>query len=123
MAATPRELAESLLNGFMARDKARILACFAPNGLLIDPHYPQPAMQGHEAIAAGLDFAFGMLAQPGFTVRHAWQDETSCVLEVDTHHTFVTGQVAQFPQVFVFEFAGELIARVQSYVPYPPPAP
>ena len=123
MTTPPRALAQALLDAFMAKDKARILAAFAADGLLIDPHYPQPAMQGQDAIAAGLDFALGFIQQPGFMVRKAWQDDASCVLEVDTSHTFVNGQQAQFPQVFVFDFDGELIRRFQAYAPYPPPAP
>ena len=123
MTASPRELAQALLDAFMAKDKARILALFAADGALIDPHYPQPVMQGKDAVAAGLDFGLGFIQQPCFTVRKAWQDDVSCVLEVDTFHTFVNGEQARFPQVFVFDFYGELIRRVQAYVPYPPPAP
>lgn len=123
MTTSTHTLAQSLLNAFMAKDKARVLAAFTDDGVLIDPHYPQPVMQGKDAIGAGLDFGFGFIQQPGFAVRKTWADETSCVVEVDTHHTFINGTEAQFPQIFVFEFAGGLISRLQSYVPYPPPAP
>lgn len=120
---TPSSRAQALLDAFIAKDKAAILAAFADDGVMIDPHYPQPAMQGKDAISAGLDFSLGFIQQPGFTVRNRWENGTSCVLETDTHHTFINGTEAQFPQVFVFEFAGDLIQRLQAYVPYPPPAP
>jgi ketosteroid isomerase-like protein len=120
---TASALARSFLDAFVAKDRDTVLAAFADDGLMVDPHYPQPVMQGKEAIAAGLDAMLGFIQQPGLVVRKAWEDETSCVLETETHHVFVDGNEAHFPQVFVFEFSGDQIRRLQAYVPYPPPAP
>jgi ketosteroid isomerase-like protein len=122
MQGQTRDIMAAALQALTAKDKAGFLALLADDAVFIDPHYPQPAMQGKAAISEGLDFSFGMLAQPGFSIRHLWQDGDSGAMEVDTHHRLVTGQELHFPQVFVVETRAGLITRVQTYVPYPPPA-
>lgn len=123
MASATQDIMDSILATFQAKDKAAFLDLLADDAVLIDPHYPTPAMQGKATIGAGVDFAFGMLAQPGFTVRNRWINGDSGVMEVATHHRMVTGQELDFPQVFVVETRDGKITRLQSYVPYPPPAP
>lgn len=117
-----REMMQEVLTKFEAKDVEGVVALFAPDGALIDPHYPQPMMQGHEAIRDGLEDAFMRLEQPGFTIRSAWLDQESGVMEVATHHRLMGGIELDFPQVFVVEVQDGLIKRMQSYVPYPPPA-
>ena len=119
-----QKLMTAVLAAFMEKDKEAVLALFADDGALIDPHYPQPVMQGKAAIGAGLDSAFAQLAQPGFVVRHTWLDGESGVMEVDTHHVLYMNDIhLDFPQVFVVETTGgQFITRMQSYCPYPPPA-
>jgi imidazoleglycerol phosphate dehydratase HisB len=80
-------------------------------------------MHGKAAIQQGVTFAFGMLKQPGFTIRHFWTMENTGAVEVDTHHVLENGAEVQFPQVFVFEIRDDLLSRFQSYAPYPPPQP
>jgi ketosteroid isomerase-like protein len=113
---------EKLVRAFAAKDLSQALDCFTEDALFFDPHYPQPQMQGKVAIQEGFQFAFGILKQPGFTVRHLWTADNSGALEVDTNHVFQDGSEAHFPQVFVFETRDNLLTRLQAYVPYPPPA-
>lgn len=118
-----RALVERMLRAFEAKDAQRAASCFTEDGLFIDPHYPEPAIQGRAAIQQGFGFAFGMLEQPGFTIRNFWSNETSGATEVDTDHIMADGSEVQFPQVFVFETKDGLLSRFQAYVPYPPPSP
>lgn len=115
------------LRRFEKRDTDSIAASFAADGVFIDPHYPPPigpAVAGREAIRGAVAGVFGVIQQPGFTVRHAfWSDNPSVAsVEVDTHHRMTDGTTVAFPQVFVGEIdpAG-LLLRLQSYLPYPPP--
>jgi ketosteroid isomerase-like protein len=117
------------LRQFEKRDADGIVERFAPDGTFIDPHYPPPIgpeITGREAIRGALSFVFTLVQQPGFTVRHAFSSadhpEVASV-EVDTHHTFADGTTVDFPQVFVAEIDSDgLLRRLQSYLPYPPPA-
>src|SRR5215211_7711217 len=100
-----------------------IMACFADDAVVYDPHYPTPEMRGKDAIRQNFTWGFSMIQQPGFTIRNAWVGDTSGAVEVDTHHTFPNGAEVRFPQVFVLETEGGLLTRLQAYAPYPPPAP
>jgi ketosteroid isomerase-like protein len=110
-----------VLGAFERKDMDGVLASFADDGVLFDVHYPSPLMQGKDAIRAGMENAFGMLKQPGFTMRNVWEGENNCAVEVDTHHVLQNGMEINFPQVFIMEARDGLITRLQSYVPYPPP--
>ncbi len=123
MTTDNRALIERLLRAFEAKNIQETVDCFAEDGLLVDPHYPEPTMRGKAAIQQGLEFAFGMLKQPGFEIRHMWSHDQSGAVEVDTHHRLQDDSEARFPQVLVFETQNGLFTRVQLYVPYPPPAP
>lgn len=119
-----------LLDGFKAKDVEAVVGLFAADGAFSDPHYPPPigpTMTGHDAIRQGVAWALGVLEQPGFTVRHElWNPEnpTVAAVEVDTHHRMVGGAMVTPPQLFVAEVGDDgLLRRVQSYAPYPPPAP
>jgi ketosteroid isomerase-like protein len=120
-AAVNREIIERVLGAFERKDMDGVLASFADDGVLFDVHYPSPLMQGKDAIRAGMENAFGMLKQPGFTMRNVWEGENNCAVEVDTHHILQNGMEINFPQVFIMEARDGLITRLQSYVPYPPP--
>jgi len=122
MSPDNRVLVERLLKAFESKDLEAALACFADDALLFDPHYPTPEMRGKAAIRAGFEFIFGIVRQPGFTIRHFWTGDHNGALEVDTHHVLADDTEARFPQVFVFEIGDGLIRRFQAYVPYPPPA-
>ncbi len=120
------EVVQRLLDAFIARDVATAVACFAEDGVLIDPHYPQSQMRGRQVIAENLRQMFAVLVQPGFSVRQGWQTAVdgsgSGAIEIDTHHRFADGSEARFPQVFVYEIEDHRLSRLQAYVPYPPPA-
>ncbi len=123
MSTDNQALVERLLKAFEAKDLDAALACFADDALLFDPHYPTPEMHGKAAIRGGFEFIFGIVKQPGFTIRHLWSGDQDGDFEVDTHHVLGDGTEVRFPQVFVFEMGDGLIRRLQAYVPYPPPAP
>jgi ketosteroid isomerase-like protein len=117
------------LREFEKRDADAIAARFAPDGVFVDPHYPPPTgpeITGREAIRGALAGVFQVLAQPGFTVRHAFagaDNPAVAAVEVDTRHVLADGGSVEFPQVFVGEVdADGLLLRLESYLPYPPPA-
>ena len=116
-------VARRMLEAIIAKDKDRILALFTDDAVFFDPHYPEATMRGKAAIAAGMDFAFGLLEQPGFTVLRTWQNNGSVVLETDTHHFLINGAEMRFPQVFVVDVQEGRVSRWQSFTPYPPPPP
>ena len=122
MSSNNQELVERLLSAFEAKDLEAALACFADDAVLFDPHYPTPEMRGKASIREGFEFIFGIVEQPGFTIRRFWTGGHDGALEVDTHHVLADGTEARFPQVFVFEAGDGLIQRLQAYTPYPPPA-
>lgn len=119
---TPKEIALQLLAAMTAKNKTDILALMADDAVLFDPHYPSPLMTGKAAISEGMDFAFGMLKQPGWTVLRSWENGSSVVFEVDTHHEMINGMMVTPKQVFVVDVKDGKIASWQSFVPYPPPA-
>ena len=117
------------LRQFEKRDADGVVERFAPDGTFIDPHYPPPigpAITGREAIHGAVSWVFTLIQQPEFTVRHAFSSADHpgvAAVEVDTQHTFADGTRHEFPQVFVGEIDSDgLLRRLQSYLPYPPPA-
>ena len=112
---------ENLLNAFSNKDMPTLMASFADDAVFFDPHYPEPQLQGKEAIQQGFEFAFSTIQQPDFNIRHFWANAHSGAAEVDTHHIFHDGSEVRFPQLFVFEMQDNLLTRFQAYVPYPPP--
>ena len=122
MTTTTKTQIKEMLDAFEAKDAAAFLNHFAEDAILFDPHYPEPEMQGKAAIRNGLSFAFNMISRPGFHLENFWTDGRTGAVEVQTHHIFQDGNEARFPQVFVFEMQNNLLTRLQSYVPYPPPA-
>jgi len=121
MTEITRDVVERIFDTFEAKDLEAVMACFAEDALLFDPHYPVPEMRGKAAIRQGLAWGLGSMEQPGFTIRHLWIDGETAVVELDTHHVFRGGMKLNFPQVFVIESRDGLITRLQSYVPYSPP--
>ncbi len=114
---------EQLFAAFAAKDLAAVMAYFADEAVVFDPHYPAPLMNGKTAIQAGFEWAFMGLQQPGFTIDNFWGSDNNAAIEVDTHHIIAGGQELRFPQLFVVEWRAGLITRLQSYTPYPPPLP
>jgi hypothetical protein len=119
-----------LLERFEARDVEGVVALFAPDGILSDPHYPPPlgpTLVGHDVIRDAITWAVDMIERPRFTVLHELSgddDAHLAAVEVITNHDLVGGAAATFTQVFVAEVGDDgLFRRVQSYTPYPPPAP
>lgn len=117
------ELADHAFATFVSKDLPAVMALFAEDAVVIDPHYPQPTMQGKAAIQQGLAWAFGNMVQPGFTVLHTWTDEnqTSGAVEIATDHRFRGGMRVQTAQVFVVDTRDGLITRLQSFPSYGPP--
>lgn len=118
-----RTQVEQLFAAFVTRDLDALMAQFAEEAIVFDPHYPAPLMTGKSAIRSGFEWAFGVLRQPGFTIRNFWVGENNAAIEVDTHHVTLDGLDLKFPQVFVLEWRDGLIARLQAYGPYPPLPP
>jgi ketosteroid isomerase-like protein len=116
----PENLLRGALAAFESKELARGLAMFAPDAVVIDPHYPQPEMRGMRAITRGMKWAMSTLEKPEFTVRRTWTDGSSVVAEVDTHHVIRGSMVQRFPQVLVAETRDGKITYLRSYAPYGP---
>ena len=116
-----RELIDEVFAAFSAMDLDAVMQHFAEDAVLIDPHYPQPHMVGHQAIRRGLSWGLGKMVKPGLSLRHVWIDADSAAIEVDTHHRFKGGIVRRFDQLFVVETRAGKITRLQVYVPYAAP--
>jgi len=116
-----RDQVEKLFALFAAKDVEKVLAAFADEAVVFDPHYPVPEMKGKVAIRQGFEWGLGNMEKPGFTIRNFWAGENNAVVEIDTHHVFKGGLELKFPQVFVIEAREGLVTRLQAYVPYPPP--
>jgi ketosteroid isomerase-like protein len=121
MAPTTQELIDLIFHAFQAKDLEAVMACFADDALLYDPHYPVPEMKGKAAIRQGLAWGLGNMERPGFVIRHLWIQGDTAAVELDTHHIFKGGMEVKFPQVFIMETRDGSITRLQSYVPYSPP--
>ena len=122
MSTDIRTLLERGLQAFTAKDLPALSSIFADDAMFYDPHYPSPEARGITAIQEGFKYAFGMIKQPGFSIRNFWGNGQSGVAEVDTHHVLEDGTELRFPQVFVVEVKEDLITRFQVYAPYPPPS-
>lgn len=118
---TEREILDGLIAAIQTKNLDAVMAYFAEDAVLYDPHYPVPRMDGARAIRQGLAWGLGNLQQPGFVVRSFWHDGRSGAVEMDTHHVFKGGMAVTFPQVFVFELQDGKLKRLQAYVPYTPP--
>jgi len=103
-----------------AKNLDAVMAVFADDALLYDPHYPQPEMRGKANIRRGLEWGMSSMQKFGFPIRNCWIDGDKAVIEVDTHHVLQGGMELKFPQIFVIETRDGLITRLQSYVPYLP---
>lgn len=115
-----RTYIESVFAAVAAKDLEKVMAAFADDALLYDPHYPQPEMRGKAAIRRGLEWGRSSMQKFGFPIRNCWIDGDKAVIEVDTHHVLQGGMELKFPQIFVIETRDGLVTRLQSYVPYPP---
>ena len=98
-----RAAIETMFAAFAAKDLKRVLAMFAEDALVYDPHYPVPEMKGKAAIRRGFEWGLGNMEKPGFTLRNCWIDGEKAAVEVDTHHIFKGGMEVKFPQMFVIE--------------------
>jgi len=118
-----RDLLERDLRAVESRDRQAVLDCFAPDGVLIDPHYPQPRMQGHAQIGAGLDWVFAGMASMRFDIVGFFEsaDGAGAAAEVESHHQLTGGRRIEFTQTFVVQTRDGLITRMQTYLPYGPP--
>ena len=119
---TLRVLLQKMLEATMAKDKAAVLASFAPDAVFTDPHYPNPEMWGIDEISAGLDWGFLGMERFGFTVVGSFmsEDGKSGAIEMDCEHVLASGRVLTFPQVFVAGMKDGLLVRVRAYEPYGP---
>ncbi|MBI5651197.1 MAG: nuclear transport factor 2 family protein [Chloroflexi bacterium] len=116
-----RAQVETMFAKFAAKDLNAVMAMFAEDAVVFDPHYPIPEMKGKAAIQRGFEWGLGNIEKPGFKFRNFWADGDKAVVEVDTHHVFKGGMELKFPQVFVIETRDGRVTRLQAYVPYPPP--
>jgi SnoaL-like domain len=78
------DLFNRLIDAFMVKDLNSVMSLFADDAVLIDPHYPQPRMQGRAAIERGLRWGLNSLDKPGFALRHSAIDGDIGFFEVDT---------------------------------------
>ncbi len=115
-----RETIENVFALFESKNLDAFMDLFADDGVVLDPHYPNPEMRGKAAIRQGLEWAMGNMEQPGFTIRNLWIDGDKAAVEVDTNHVFKGGMKLVTDQVFVIETRDGLITRIQAYLPYRP---
>ena len=117
-----RGVVERLFRAAEAGDVAAAMAYFAEDGVLIDPHYPNPEMRGRAKIEAGLVWGMSVMQQFGFRIARAFEsaDGRSAAFEVDTNHVLKGGQKLSFPQVFVVDVKDGLIVSMRAYEPYGP---
>jgi ketosteroid isomerase-like protein len=120
MSNVDRAAIEGLFAAFIAKDMGAVLALFADDAVMIDPHYPVREMRGKVAIRQGLEWAFRNIERPGFSLRRLLVDGDGAMIEVDTHHVFRGGMAVRFPQVFVVDVRDGLISRLQAYPPHGP---
>lgn len=118
-----RELTERFFAAVMAKDMTAVLAFFADDAQLIDPHYPKMYMKGKAAIKDGLTWGFGSLEKFGFTIVNYMEspDGLKIAIEVATAHVVKGGLKLNFPQAFFIDVRADgLVTRVQAYEPYGP---
>ncbi len=117
------ELARRALQTFTTKNVSAVLALFAEDAIMIDPHYPEPEMRGKASIQRGLLWAFGNIETSEFTILRTWSEASQPygVIEADTHHVFHGGIKLHFAQVFIVEYQANLIYRLQSFPSHGPP--
>jgi ketosteroid isomerase-like protein len=121
-APTARALIERLFRAMEARDLPGALAAFAEDAEVTDPHYPTPRMRGRAEIADGLRWAFGGVAQFGFTVTAAYErGGGAAAVEVATAHALRAGPRVEVAQMFAVEARDGRITALRAYAPYGPP--
>lgn len=117
-----RGVVERLFRAAEAADIRAALGCFAENGMLIDPHYPNPEMRGRAEIEKGLVWGLSVMKQFGFRIARVFEgaDGRSAAFEIDTNHVLKGGQKLSFPQVFVVDVKDGLIVSMRAYEPHGP---
>ncbi len=105
-----------------AKDVDAVLNVFAEDGVLVDPHFPTPRMQGKEAIGNPMRKLMNGMKSFGYTIVNYCESENGlcAAAEVATQHVMQTGKSLNFPQLFMFEVADGRITRMQAYEPYGP---
>jgi len=116
-----KQLLQHLFDTMIAKDTDGMLKGFHDDAVLYDPHYPVPLMEGKPAIKRGLDWAMGVIVQPGFTITKIWEEDGIGLVEVATDHLFKGGKSIQFEQVFRFEIEDDKISRFVAFTPHGPP--
>lgn len=122
MPETHTELATRILACVTAKDIVGTMALFTEDAVLVDPHYPKTRMQGYAEIAEGTRWGFSSLKKMGFNIINTYPsaDGKGLVVSVITAHELPNGRPLNFPQLFVFEFEGQLIKSLEAYVQYEP---
>jgi ketosteroid isomerase-like protein len=122
MKRSTHELVTGAFAATEAKDLDLLMSLFDDNATLIDPHFPNPRMEGKPAIAEGLRGAFAGMHSFGYTIVNYFETENgrSAAAEIATHHTIKRGWKLNFPQVFVFDARDGRITRMQAYEPYGP---
>ncbi|HVF13199.1 MAG TPA: nuclear transport factor 2 family protein [Acidimicrobiales bacterium] len=112
------------------RDIDGVVDTLAEQGVFFDPHYPPPIgphVEGRDAFRRAIEWAYSALDSFEFEVVNVFDNPdrpTLGAVEVVAHHRLAGGPAINVPQVFVAELDrdGRLL-RLQSFCPYPPPAP
>jgi ketosteroid isomerase-like protein len=122
MADAAYDLMDGIFKALGRGDKEAVMAAFAGDAVLFDPHYPQPLLRGTAEIRAGLDWGFKSMRTFGFDIKHYFpgKEGRSGAFEVDTHHVLKIGKKLDFPQVFVVETDGNKVTALRAYEPYGP---
>jgi ketosteroid isomerase-like protein len=122
MTTATRATIEKMFAAVEAKDSQAVLALFADDAVIVDPHYPVPRMVGKEAIADGLRWAFANLKSFSFPIVSYCESEDGlhAAVEVATGHVARGGMRLNFPQAFMIDTRNDRITRLQAYTPYGP---
>lgn len=115
-------LFKALLKAFTDKDTNAVLAVFADDATLFDPHYPKPKMTGKPEISKGLGWAFANIKQFKFEEISYLEDNknNTAVGVYRCSHLLPNGARLNFNQVFVMITENGLITGLDAYLPYGP---
>jgi uncharacterized protein (TIGR02246 family) len=122
MTTALRATVEQLFTAVEAKDARAVLALFADDAVIVDPHYPVPRMAGKDAIADGLRWSFANLKTLSFPITAYCESEDGAhaAVEVATDHVARGGMRLNFPQAFMIDARGGRITGLRAYTPYGP---
>lgn len=105
-----------------AKDLNAVLDYFHIEAELLDPHYPNVHMKGHDEIRDGLTWGFNSVKKFNFTEENYFENEnnSSAAVEMATKIELSGGKKLSYTQFFILETKQGKIIRCQAYETYGP---